>query len=56
LALGFSGFPHGDGLHGLLPHLSHEWVLLANLFLLLTGFDLLAHHFSASRLPALLPK
>jgi Na+/H+ antiporter NhaD/arsenite permease-like protein len=36
--------------------LGHEWVLLANLFLLLTGFDLLAHHFSASRIPAILPR
>ncbi|MEK7412566.1 MAG: citrate transporter, partial [Planctomycetota bacterium] len=54
--LGVSGFPHGDGLYGLALHMGHEWVLLANLFLLLTGFDLLAHHFSASRLPAILPR
>lgn len=53
---GVSGFPHGDGIHGLGLHLKHEWVLLANLFLLLTGFDLLAHHFSASRIPAILPR
>lgn len=53
---GVSGFPHGEGLHGLGLHLGHEWVLLANLFLLLTGFDLLAHHFSNSRVPAILPR
>jgi hypothetical protein len=54
--LGVTGFPHGDGLLGLGSHLGHEWVLLANLFLLLTGFDLLAHHFSNSRVPAILPR
>lgn len=53
---GVTGFPHGEGLHGLGMHLGHEWVLLANLFLLLTGFDLLAHHFSNSRVPAILPR
>ncbi|MEK7415536.1 MAG: citrate transporter [Planctomycetota bacterium] len=53
---GVTGFPHGDGLHGLGLHLGHEWVLLANLLLLLTGFELLANHFSNSRLPALLPR
>lgn len=51
-----TSFPHGEGLHGLGLHLGHEWVLLANLFLLLTGFDLLAHHFSNSRVPAILPR
>lgn len=52
---GISGFPYGDGILGFGLHLQHEWVLLANLFLLLTGFALLAHHFSNSRVPAILP-
>ena len=33
----------------------HEWVLLANLFLLLVGFALLARHFEASRVPDWMP-
>src|SRR5438105_11073429 len=41
---------------GFLEHLSHEWVLLTNLFGLLLGFALLSKHFEASRLPAWLPK
>jgi hypothetical protein len=52
---GVTGFDHGDGIAGLGRHLAREWVLLANLLLLLTGFDLLAHHVTASRLPDLLP-
>ena len=34
-------------------HLQHEWVILANLFLLLMGFALLSRHFD--EMPALLP-
>ena len=57
--LTFSGFKDGAGLGGLALHLSHEFSLLANLFLLLTGFALLARHFEESaipdEMPALLP-
>ena len=50
-----TGFNEGPGLEGLYAHYAHEWVLLANLFLLLVGFALLAHHFEASRVPDWMP-
>jgi Na+/H+ antiporter NhaD/arsenite permease-like protein len=50
-----TGFAEGAGLAGLFAHFAHEWVLLANLFLLLLGFALLARHFEASRLPDWMP-
>jgi Na+/H+ antiporter NhaD/arsenite permease-like protein len=53
--LAFAGFADGTGLAGLLHHLAHEWVILANLFALLVGFALLAQHFEDSHLPARLP-
>jgi hypothetical protein len=34
-------------------HMQHEWVILANLFLLLTGFALLSRHFEQSGIPDL---
>jgi Na+/H+ antiporter NhaD/arsenite permease-like protein len=52
---GFSSFPAGPGAAGLAEHFAHEWVILANLFLLLVGFALLAAHFEASGLPKVLP-
>lgn len=52
----FVGFAHGTGIHGLAAHLQHEWVLLANLLCLLTGFGLLARHFEKSHLPVILPR
>jgi Na+/H+ antiporter NhaD/arsenite permease-like protein len=52
----FSPFAHGAGVAGLLTHLGHEWVVVANLFALLVGFTLLANHFEQSHLPSLLPK
>lgn len=52
----FTGFKTGVGLAGLLGHLHHEWVLLANLLCLLTGFALLARHFEKSHVPVVLPK
>lgn len=55
----FTGFKDSAGLVGLGLHLSHEFSLLANLFLLLMGFALLSRHFEESaipdEMPALLP-
>lgn len=51
----FTGFKVGTGLGGLALHLQHEWVVLANLFLLLMGFAILARHFEDSRLPDEMP-
>ena len=51
-----TGFGSGPGWAGLLGHLRGEWVTLANLLGLLIGFEILAHHFSASKIPALLPR
>jgi Na+/H+ antiporter NhaD/arsenite permease-like protein len=57
--LAFTGFKDGAGFVGLGLHLSHQFSLLANLFLLLTGFALLSRHFEESaipdEMPALLP-
>jgi Na+/H+ antiporter NhaD/arsenite permease-like protein len=53
--LAFTGFKFGAGFVGLTLHLQHEWVILANLFLLLTGFALLSRHFEASRVPDEMP-
>ncbi len=52
----FTGFKHGAGLAGLGLHLSHEWVILTNLLLLLLGFGLLAQHFEKSEIPRVLPR
>ena len=52
----FAGFRAGPGFGGFLTHLSHEWVILSNLFLLLVGFALLSRHFEESQVPAVLPK
>ena len=55
----FTGFRDGVGFAGLSLHLTHEFSLLANLFLLLMGFALLSRHFEESaipdEMPALLP-
>ncbi len=52
----FSSFKHGMGIAGFVSHLGHEWVVVVNLFCLLTGFALLANHFEESELPKMLPK
>ena len=52
----FTGFKTGVGVMGFVGHLGHEWVTIANLFCLLTGFALLARHFEKSHVPVILPK
>lgn len=52
----FTGFKFGPGLAGLAGHMSHEWVILANLLCLLVGFAILARHFEDSRVPEVLPR
>lgn len=51
----FTGFRQGAGLSGLVLQLHHEWVVLANLFLLLMGFAVLSRHFENSRIPDAMP-
>jgi Na+/H+ antiporter NhaD/arsenite permease-like protein len=51
----FTGFKFGMGLSGLGLHMQHEWVILANLFLLLMGFALLSRHFEKSGVPDEMP-
>ena len=51
----FTGFKFGTGFAGLALLLQHEWVILANLFLLLMGFALLSRHFEQSRIPDEMP-
>jgi Na+/H+ antiporter NhaD/arsenite permease-like protein len=46
----------GLGFSGLITHFAHEWVVLANLFLLLLGFALLARHFEQSAIADVLPR
>ncbi len=52
----FTGFKTGVGVAGFVGHLGHEWVTIANLFCLLTGFALLARHFEKSHVPVVLPR
>jgi len=52
----FAPFRDGAGLPGLGAHLVHEWVVIANLGLLLTGFALLARQFEESGVPEALPR
>lgn len=51
----FTGFKYGAGIGGFGHHMAHEWVTLANLFLLLMGFALLSRHFEESRIPDEMP-
>jgi Na+/H+ antiporter NhaD/arsenite permease-like protein len=51
----FTGFKTGSGFAGLGLHMQHEWVILANLFLLLMGFAILSRHFENSRIPDEMP-
>jgi Na+/H+ antiporter NhaD/arsenite permease-like protein len=50
---GFAGRP---GIGGLAAHLESEWVVLANLFLLLTGFAVVSNQFEASGFPDAMPR
>ncbi|MGQ0559490.1 MAG: hypothetical protein ACT4OE_07895 [Sphingosinicella sp.] len=52
----FGAFPTGTGTGALLRHLGHEWVTVANLLLLLVGFELLSSHFERSNVPDHLPR
>ncbi len=52
----FTGFHAGTGVPGLVNHLQHEWVILANLFCLLVGFAILSRHFEDSRVSEVLPR
>jgi Na+/H+ antiporter NhaD/arsenite permease-like protein len=51
----FTGFKDGAGFTGLGLHFTHEFSLLANLFLLLMGFALLSRHFEESAIPDSMP-
>ena len=51
-----TGFRDGPGLAGFGAHIAHEWVILANLLLLLLGFALLSRHFEESHVPMQLPR
>lgn len=51
----FTGFSGVSGAAGLAAHFGHEWVVLANLMLLLVGFALLSNHFEESGLPDAVP-
>jgi len=52
----FTSFKTGTGLAGLGLHMKHEWVMLANLFMLLMGFALLSRHFEQSGIPDEMPR
>lgn len=51
----FTGFRQREGFSGLVQQMHHEWVILANLFLLLMGFAILSRHFENSRIPDEMP-
>jgi Na+/H+ antiporter NhaD/arsenite permease-like protein len=50
-----TAFPTGAGADALVRHFEHEWVTVANLLLLLIGFEVLANHFERSNVPDHLP-
>lgn len=53
---GVTEFPTGSGFGALVAHARHEWVIIANLLLLLTGFELLSSQFERSNISDHLPK
>lgn len=50
-----TAFPTGRGAGALLVHVEHEWVIVANLLLLLIGFEVLSNQFERSNLSDHLP-
>jgi Na+/H+ antiporter NhaD/arsenite permease-like protein len=52
----FSEFPAPPDLNGLVTHLSHAWVIIANLACLLLGFAILSRHFEKRHVPLALPR
>lgn len=50
-----TAFPTGTGGSALAAHFAHEWVPIANLFLLLTGFEVLSNQFEKSNISDHLP-
>lgn len=50
-----SAYPTGTGAGALMRHLEHEWVIVANLLLLLVGFEVLSNQFEQSNLPDHVP-
>src|SRR3954462_8408089 len=53
--LALTGFKYGTGFAGLGLHMQHEWLTLANLFMLLMGLALLSRQFEESRIPDEMP-
>jgi Na+/H+ antiporter NhaD/arsenite permease-like protein len=51
-----TGFTEGPGMSGFTAYLGGEWVTLAELFLLLTGFAVLSNHFELSEAPDAMPR
>lgn len=51
-----TAFPTGTGIGALGAHFGHEWVTLANLMLLLVGFEILSDQFEQSNVPDHLPR
>lgn len=50
------GWDGVSGITGLTHHFAHEWVSVANIFMLITGFELVSQYFSRSNLPILIPR
>jgi len=50
-----TAFPTGTGMAALMRHIEHEWVIIANLLLLLIGFEVLSNQFEQSNIPDHLP-
>src|SRR4051794_25709143 len=53
--IAFTGFKSGYGWGGFALHMQHEWVILANLFMLLMGFAILSRHFEETGIPDAMP-
>lgn len=51
----FTQYPTGRGFAALIAHVRHEWVIITNLLLLLTGFELLSSQFERSKISDHLP-